>query len=259
MSRALIVFLSLLGLISSAHSRTADRSPYVLTLRVEAPLLLLGIGTSLWGSYRYSQMEPKRSLPDKKNLLPWDRPFAGTRSCAADKASDMIALAAILPFAFEGYEWASGKTPDGEFSAFLVTAAEIAFLQNGMNLLVRSARFWPRPELYRSGSDKSRGEAWGSFYSGHVSAAFSLAVFSGMWFGEKFPDSPWAPAVWGTSLSLACGMGALRIWAGKHYPSDVLAGALAGSLASFVVLKLHRSASTALVALPGYFGIRKSF
>lgn len=259
MSRALIVFCCLLGLVTSGFAESPARSPYALSWNVDAPIVILGIGTSLFGNYRYSQMEARSALPDKEKLLPWDRPFAGTKNRTADKVSDLASLAIVVPFAFEGYEWAAGKTFDGELSAFFVTAAEIAFLQNGLNLLVRSSRLWPRPELYHSGSDKSRGEAWGSFYSGHVSAAFSLAVFSGMWFEGKYPDSPWTPAVWGTSMSLAAGVGALRIWAGKHYPTDVLVGAVAGSLTSFVVLKLHRSPSVSIVALPGYLGVRKSF
>lgn len=158
----------------------------------------------------------------------------------ADRASDWMSLAIALPFAWEGYNWKTGKSDAGEVATFLLTAVEIGFLQNGMNLLVRSLRLWPRPELYSSGADISRGEAWGSFYSGHTSAAFALAVFGGMWFDAKNPGSSLSPVVWSVSLASASLVSVLRVWAGKHYPSDVLAGAAIGSLSSFAVLRLHR-------------------
>ncbi len=242
----------------SPEVRAAD-SPYGLSLAVDVPLLVLGLGTSLAGNVRYAGMEPRAELPDKEGLLPWDRPFAGNRNRSADLASDWMSLAIILPFAWEGYNWKTGKSDAGEVATFLLTAVEIGFLQNGLNLLVRSSRLWPRPELYSSGADLDRGEAWGSFYSGHASAAFALAVFGGMWFDAKNPGSSLSPVVWSVSLASAALVGALRVWAGKHYPSDVLVGAAVGSLSSFAVLRLHRSSRVSLSALPGYLGVAVRF
>ena len=42
-----------------------------------------------------------------------------------------------------------------------------------------------------------------------------------------------------SSFALASGVAALRVVAGKHYPSDVLVGALMGTGVSLGVLKLH--------------------
>ncbi len=253
-----VFVLSFFLLAGPAKVRAAD-SPYRLSFAVDVPLLVIGIGTSLAGNVRYAGMEARSELPDKNRLLPWDRPFAGNRNRSADLASDWMSLAIIVPFAWEGYNWKTGKSDAGEVATFLLTAVEVGFLQSGLNLLVRSARLWPRPELYSSGADLSRGEAWGSFYSGHTSAAFALAVFSGMWFEAKNPESSLVPVVWGVSLASAALVGGLRIWAGKHYPSDVLAGAAIGSLSSFAVLRLHRSSHVSLAALPGYLGFAVRF
>ncbi len=257
--RAGFFFVLAFVLLADLAEVCAADSPFGLSLKTDVPLLALGMGTSLAGNVLYAGMEARSELPDKDRLLPWDRPFAGNRNRIADRASDWMSLALLLPFAWEGYNWKTGKSDAGEAATFLVTAVEIGFLQNGLNLLVRSARLWPRPELYSSGADLSRGDAWGSFYSGHASAAFALAVFSGMWFDAKNPGSSLSPVVWGVSLTSAALVGGLRIWAGKHYPSDVLAGAAIGSLSSFAVLRLHRSSNVSLAALPGYLGIAVRF
>ena len=237
----------------------AEEKTFAWNAKTDVPLLVLGTGVSLWGSLRYADMEPRRDLPDKSELLPWDRPFAGNKNKVTDRISDWMSLGILLPFAWEGYNWATDKSDAGEVCVFLLSAVEIGLWTSGINLLLRSSRFWPRPELYASGADLERGEAWGSFYSGHTSAAFALAVFSGMWYDAKNPNSPYAPLVWSVSLSAAASVGVLRIWAGKHYPTDVLAGALVGSLGSFAVLRLHRSSRVSLVALPGYLGASVRF
>ena len=78
-----------------------------------------------------------------------------------------------------------------------------------------------------------------SFFSGHSTAAFTTAVFSGYTFQAKHPGSPLVPWVWGGSLAAATSVGAMRVLAGKHFPSDVLAGAVVGSAAGFLVPWLH--------------------
>lgn len=124
--------------------------------------------------------------------------------------------------------------------------AQALALQNTLNLTVRSMKFWPRPYMYAESGDgaeaakDAEGEAYGSFFSGHASAAFTVAVFTGEWFSEMYPNSRYKPLVWAGSLSLAGFVGALRIAAGKHYVSDVVVGALAGAGISAAVIEIHK-------------------
>ena len=71
-----------------------------------------------------------------------------------------------------------------------------------------------------------------SFPSGHTCAAFAAGL---AWAGT-------CPARWAriaAVVSAVC-MGLSRLYVGVHYPSDVLAGALIGSLAALAALALAR-------------------
>jgi hypothetical protein len=77
-----------------------------------------------------------------------------------------------------------------------------------------------------------------SFFSGHTSFTFALAVSAGMVAHRRHYKAE--PVIWAGGLALAAGTGYLRIAGDKHYFSDVVLGAIAGTAAGIVVpLWLH--------------------
>jgi membrane-associated phospholipid phosphatase len=90
-----------------------------------------------------------------------------------------------------------------------------------------------------------------SFYSSHTSFAFALAVSTGT--VASMRHTRWAPAVWAAGLASAAAVGYLRIAADKHYFTDVLVGAAAGSAIGFAVpYGVHHEAGALAVApVPG--------
>jgi membrane-associated phospholipid phosphatase len=72
-----------------------------------------------------------------------------------------------------------------------------------------------------------------SFFSGHSSLSFSLAVAAGT--VASMREYRWAPLVWGTGLAIAALTAYLRIGADAHYFTDVLTGALVGSALGFAI------------------------
>jgi membrane-associated phospholipid phosphatase len=82
-----------------------------------------------------------------------------------------------------------------------------------------------------------------SFFSGHTSFTFSIAVASGTVASLRgYRLAPW---IWGSGLTLAATTGYLRIAGDKHYFTDVITGALVGSFVGFAVpYWLHRGASS---------------
>jgi membrane-associated phospholipid phosphatase len=78
-----------------------------------------------------------------------------------------------------------------------------------------------------------------SFPSGHTALAFSLATASGTVASVR--GYRHAPYVWGAGMALATFTGYLRMAANMHYASDVIVGALIGSLVGWAVPYLiHR-------------------
>ncbi len=79
-----------------------------------------------------------------------------------------------------------------------------------------------------------------SYPSGHTTMAFTGAAFASYTFSQYFPDSPWKIPVIAGSYVFAGTTAALRIASGNHFFSDVLSGALIGSLSGFLVPYLHK-------------------
>lgn len=69
----------------------------------------------------------------------------------------------------------------------------------------------------------------GAFPSGHSAAAFALATT--IWLHDK--KVGWA------FVTGALIVGVARVWGNVHYPIDILAGAVLGVAAAFVIEKVH--------------------
>jgi membrane-associated phospholipid phosphatase len=67
-----------------------------------------------------------------------------------------------------------------------------------------------------------------SFYSGHTSMAFSLVTAAGTVSELRGYKNRWL--IWAVGLPVAASVGLMRMGADKHYLTDVLVGAAAGSL-----------------------------
>lgn len=103
---------------------------------------------------------------------------------------------------------------------------------------------------------KLSAEARKSFFSGHTSTAFASAVFLSTVYADYFPNSSWRPVVWAVSLAAAGTVAFLRVEAGRHFPTDVLVGALVGSAIGYAIPALHRAdadpmGSSPLLIRPG--------
>ena len=259
--RSLIV--GILFLMGFAQASEAERPTYKLNLENDFPVTLAAGGMFGIGMFLYSRMDTPESIKDKDELLPWDKPLAGRYSENADKASDIGSVFAIAPLVVGGIAWHDGSSSGGEFATFSVMFLQAIGIGNGINLAMRSLEIWPRPYMYaedrdgRKKAENAKSEAYGSFFSGHATAAFTVATFTDQWFRTAYPNSPYKGIMRASAYSLATLESVLRVAAGKHCFTDVVVGALVGTGVSIGILEMHkdRNENFSVWVGPGVAGI----
>lgn len=262
---ALCALFALYCSASTAHAR----DEYQLSLPLDITLSVTALAASGLGTYLYNQMDvlPPTELRNRNEFLPWDRRVLGTYSETAQTMSHIGSALAVAPLAIGGITWYSGASNGTEFGTFTLMFVQSILFQNGINLATRSLQIWPRPYIYsesengsvagKKAAAEAKGEAYGSFFSGHASAAFTVAVFTSEWFDYIYPNSANSSLVRALAFSLAGLESVFRVAAGKHYPTDILVGALVGTSISYGILTLHkkRNEKFSLWVGPGVAGV----
>jgi len=118
------------------------------------------------------------------------------------------------------------------------------YLSTGAVAVSKSWFHRPRPYLYNHSltlEERYRGGNNESFFSGNANTLFFHATFFSQVFSDLFPESKLKPWIWTATLGIAGYSAWLSVRSGMHFPTDVIAGAVAGSLTGLVIPALHRS------------------
>ncbi len=177
----------------------------------------------------------------RSDVLRFDRGATYHYSTSADKASNYLSyVCALTPLA-------SGLFTDNLNSDWLtlfVMYGEMLVLADNLPDIAKALTGRLRPYVYNPDvplNDKLKADsARRSFFSGHTTMAFAGAVFTSTIFSDYYPDSPWRPWLTGGLLTAATATGYLRYAAGMHYPSDILVGAMVGSVIGYLIPWTHR-------------------
>ena len=266
-----LCFLALASLVASSPvpdaalpgARQAADAPTVRAIDVNWTRdgLITGVSGALWltsEAFIKTQLAPSKCRwcdrsPDGQDTLNtvdrWGRGLAarteGGRE-AWDTWSNVIDFG-VLPVGVLGAQYllSSGSGAPvlyyAEDAMMIVETAAVAALANQV---VKFAVGRERPFVHVLDEEqKSLGHNPNdnnlSFYSGHTSLAFSLAVAAGT--TAELRNYRAAPAVWAVGVPLATLSGYLRIAADRHHLTDVLVGALVGSgVGALTTWLLHR-------------------
>jgi undecaprenyl-diphosphatase len=118
--------------------------------------------------------------------------------------------------------------------------AGLAVAVGGANaawMLIKQLIERPRPPMRYA----SFLEPGSSFPSGHATNAFALGVFGALFIVAHIPRGSARTLFVSTVLILAALIAFARVYLGVHYLSDVLAGAVLGSVFGFLGAKVHAS------------------
>jgi membrane-associated phospholipid phosphatase len=137
----------------------------------------------------------------------------------------------------------AGEKTRRDFGKIAVMYAEVALINLGLTDIIKSSALRPRPYVFDEDLDPetiiTNGDR-AAFLSGHTSGTAAGSFFFARVFSDYYPNSKLKPYVWGAAIALPALAGYLRIRAGRHYPSDVIAGYALGALVGYFIPVLHR-------------------
>ena len=219
------------------------QSPYELRTGRELAIVGVGAATGVSALVLENQLitftEVQIINLDRFSISDFDRRATYQISPTADWLADATLAGNV---ALLGLVTVGAKPLRQNAGTVAVMYLETALLANGVQRTVKNLVQRTRPLVYNPFvplAEKLERNARQSFFSGHATNAFATAVFTGEVFRHYFPNSKLKPVVWISSLGLATATAVLRYEDGKHYPTDLLAGAAFGSLVGWGIPKLH--------------------
>jgi membrane-associated phospholipid phosphatase len=191
---------------------------------------------------------------DPSQLLGIDRPVIGLTPEPAWRTVSSVGLVSAVAFAAID-PIATGFRENGEAAIVdAVIYSETITITWSMTNLAKIAFRRPRPSAYREqerqqdiaepdapAADSTQTDSALSFYSGHASIT-SAVVATGTYLAfSRSPGTarPWVTLGVGAAVAVLVDVG--RVRAGVHFPTDVIAGTMAGLGIGILVPHLHRS------------------
>ena len=207
---------------------------------------LIGGGMALTGTGLYLESKITPLTKEQVNRLSrddvngFDRIATYNWSPKAGKISDYVRNACIVsPLAMFATEQVRKDA-----LAYSLMYVETNLLTLGATMMAKGLAARTRPFVYNPdvplNKKVGKQEARKSLFSGHTSIVFTNMVFLATVYSDYHPNSDWKPVVWAGSLGAASLVGILRVAAGKHFPTDVLTGAIVGGVIGYVVPQLHQ-------------------
>jgi len=194
------------------------------------------VGAFLFMEYGYKVETPSLKTGNKapnsfdqffRNKLRWDLDEIDNAKTASDILLYGLFLGGI-PF--------TPLISDGDYKTMVLANVEIMAINGLVTDIVKHIVNRKRPSSYYQTRNEGN-DTYKSFFSGHTSQAFSIGTSTAIMLSRSHPDKK--ILIWGSAITLAATTGYFRIAADKHYMTDVMSGALAGSMIGYWVQKKH--------------------
>jgi membrane-associated phospholipid phosphatase len=233
--------------LGAALSRSPQGPTPELTPLGAADAIVAGSAVALYGAGRLVRKPAGRaaeSAPGDVNGFDRKvRRFAvGRRSFEKRRLLDHLSSATLMAAVFQPVGMLAAADVPQKWSRDVPVLLEATALTLSVNAFVKHLARRSRPQDHFCEAEEivvpCRPDTRLSFYSGHTSAAFVAAVTGGTLADfHRLQHRKW---IWATGLTLATATGILRVASDQHYATDVLTGVAAGSLAGWLIPKLHK-------------------
>jgi membrane-associated phospholipid phosphatase len=222
------------------------REVYQLHLAIDVPVTLVAASAGLVRELFKDELVRKTCPCDPSGINSLDRGAVGNHSAVAGLVSDITAVGVplMLPL-FDLLDLEMSRAMWEDLVVYAETIAIDTALQNATNFIV--AR--PRPRTYAGDPAYVAGaEGYLSFYAGHVSTIFASVSAASFTIRRRYGEHIWP---WIVSGLIATSVAVERVASGDHFPTDVAAGALAGTAVGLAVPWLHlRRGESGLQVVP---------
>ena len=213
-------------------------------LRLGRELTITGIGLGLngIGLLQSAGSHTRLVLPaDPLSVNTFDRIATRNWDQGAHRASNVLLATATI-----GALSAAVVTRHGDRPLMPVAImAESVLITNGLTNVVKELVSRPRPYVYNTAAPdefKDTEAAYLSFWSGHAASSAAITFSCAALVQESNASRGLKTATWIAAAVVPAVMGALRVRAGRHYPTDVLVGYVVGAGIGVGIPYLHRSA-----------------
>ena len=227
-----------LVLLAVSGPSARGQAPYSVHWGDAVSVVAAGVAAFIPEAMKLPKAAPSCAPCDPASLPGVDRSALHTFSGSAGTASTALLVGVI---GFAGIASLDGATPDqrrGHVAVFANSLAWTLAATDWVKVLVRRKR----PVLYTAGATAAAEDpnSQRSFPSGHASVAFAAATtYLTMAQRERQPHRVRNAAL---LYAGALGVSALRVSAGKHFPTDVLGGAVLGTGIGWLAAKVHPTA-----------------
>ena len=247
--RVAVLLCALSSFTLTAYSQEQPSpTPYRMDLQKEWPVLGAAATAAVLPEIfkDHVKMSCPCAVADVDGL---DRSTAGRKNDGIDKVSTAAVIGAVAwPYAamFTDKRTWSDAIVDG-FVTGQAILVNVAF-----NQVIKFSAHRPRPMIYGLPTEDDlvkKPDNYFSFYSEHTSVVFAAGVSYATTFALRHPQSPYRWLVYTAAIGGGATVGSLRVLAGRHFPTDVMTGAAAGTSFGLLIPKLHRKGPIAGISI----------
>lgn len=229
----------------------SSQSVYKLDLRTEAAILGSSMAFGVTNLAIRTSLEPlsldEISALDHLEINRLDRSAVEYYSLSAATRSHvgMISSFGLAGLSILGHTKNTEKDHQlDEFLTLAIILAEVNLLTLSAKNLSKDLTLRPRPFVYNVNAaldKKLEKDARRSFFSGHTSMSAANTFFVAKVFSDYYPNSNLRPFVWTVAAIIPAWTATERFLAGKHFPTDLLAGYAFGAMCGYLIPHFHKA------------------
>lgn len=223
---------------------TPNRSVYQLHPAIDLPVIGVGAAIGAIRLFGTEELVARKCPCDPATLNSLDRSVVQYNNRSLQVVADIsMAVIIAIPVVLDALDLGFSKPFLEDLVVFLETLLVNTGLQAGTALIVQR----PRPLAYAGDPQLiDRGEGYVSFYAGHVATTFAVMSVVSQTLRLRYGMKVWP---WVATAALGSLMAVMRMGSGDHFPTDVIAGLVAGLAIGIAVPWLHARAPESQVRI----------